>query len=42
MRAKDQTYQALELYEIMNVESVFGGLYSEGAPSRATSARGAR
>jgi hypothetical protein len=25
VRAKDQTYQALELYEIMNVESVFGG-----------------
>jgi len=27
-RAKGQMYQALELYEIMNVESVFGGLYS--------------
>ena len=37
-RAKGQTYQASELYEIMNVESVFGGLYSEGAPSRATRA----
>ena len=37
-RAKGQMYQALDLYEIMNVESVFGGLYSEGAPSRATSA----
>ena len=30
-RTKGQTYQALELYEIfMNVESVFGGLYSAG------------
>jgi hypothetical protein len=27
-----KTYQALEIYEIMNVESVFGGLYSAGAP----------
>jgi hypothetical protein len=27
-RAKGQMYQALDLYEIMNVESVFGGLYS--------------
>jgi hypothetical protein len=35
VRAKDQTYQVFELYEIMNVESVFGGLCSEGAPSRA-------
>ena len=35
-RAKVQTYQALELYEMMNVESVFGLCL------RAASARGAR
>jgi hypothetical protein len=31
-RAKGQTCQALELYEIMNVESVLGGLYPPDAP----------
>jgi len=31
-RDKCQTYQALELYASMNVESVCDGLYSERAP----------
>jgi hypothetical protein len=35
VRVKGQTYQALEIYEIVIVESVFGELYSADAP-RAT------
>jgi hypothetical protein len=41
--AKGQFYEALKLFEIMKVESVFGGLYSPRAPRAAKqSARGAR
>jgi hypothetical protein len=32
-RTKGQMHQALELYGIVNVESVFGGLYSADAPT---------
>ena len=35
VRGKGQTYQALEIYEIVNVDSVLGGRYSANAP-RAT------
>ena len=32
-RTKGRTYHALELHEIVNVEYVFGGLYSAAAPT---------
>jgi hypothetical protein len=38
---RGQFYKALELFEILKVESVFGGLYSPGArrPTKPASAR---
>ena len=40
--AKGQFYEALELFEITKVESVFGGLYSPRAPLAAKRVGGAR
>jgi hypothetical protein len=37
--AKGQFHEALELFEIMKVESVFGGLYSSRGPRAAKRAR---